>query len=50
MVIQKNFLGGSSMKKCDLDCDQALIKSSWRPVKSMHISVSSFLDYIGVNL
>ena len=23
------FLGGGSTKKCDHDCDQALIKSSW---------------------
>ena len=23
------FLGGGSTKKCDQDCDQALIKSSW---------------------
>ena len=28
-VIQKNFLGGSSTKKCDYDCDWALIKSRW---------------------
>ena len=32
MVIQKDFLGGNIMKKCDRDCDKALIKSSWRPV------------------
>ena len=27
-AIQKIFLGGGSTKKCDHDCDQALIKSS----------------------
>ena len=31
-VIQKFFLGGGSMKKCDHDCDQALIKGSWGSV------------------
>ena len=31
-VIQNIFLGGSSMKKCDHDCDQALTKSSWGSV------------------
>ena len=31
-VIQKIFLGGGSMKKCDHDCDQALMKSSWESV------------------
>ena len=32
-VIEKFFLGGGSTKKCDHDCDQALIKSSWRSEK-----------------
>ena len=39
-VIQKIFLGGSSTKKYDHDCDQALIKSSWGYVLRMHILVS----------
>ena len=39
-VIKKFFLGGGSMKKCGHDCDQALIKSSWRSVWSIHILVS----------
>ena len=44
-VIQKFFLGGvgwgdSSMKNCDHECDEALIKNSWGSVKSIHILVS----------
>ena len=31
-VIQKIFLGGGSTKKCDHDCVQPLIKSSWGSV------------------
>ena len=31
-VTQNIFLGGSSTKKCDHDCNQALIKSSWGSV------------------
>ena len=30
--IQKKFLGGGSTKKCDHNCDQALMKSSWGSV------------------
>ena len=39
-VIQKFLAGGSSTKKCDHDCDQALTKSSWGSVQSIHILVS----------
>ena len=38
-AIRKHFLGGSSTK-FDHDCDQALIKSSWESVKSIHILIS----------
>ena len=38
--------GGGSTKKCDHDCDQALIKSSWESVQS--ILVSWCFGYIGV--
>ena len=31
-VIQKIVLGGGSTNKCDHDCDQAVIKSSWGSV------------------
>ena len=31
-VTQNFFLSGSSTKKCNHDCDQALIKSSWLSV------------------
>ena len=31
-VIEKNFLGGGSTKKCDHNCDQTIIKSSWGSV------------------
>ena len=31
-VIQNFFFGGASTKKCDHDCDHALIKSSWGSV------------------
>ena len=36
------FLGGSSTMKCDHDCDQALIKSSWGSVSSIYISELMF--------
>ena len=31
-VITEDFLGGGSTKKCNHNCDQALIKSSWGSV------------------
>ena len=44
------FLGGDIMKKCDHDCDQALIKSSQGSVQSIHILVSSCFGYIRLSL
>ena len=39
-VMQKFQGYSSSIKKCDQDCDQALIKSSWGSVYGIHVLVS----------
>ena len=39
-----------SMKHCDHDSDQGLIKTSWGSVLSIHILLSSCFGYIGVSL
>ena len=44
------FLDDSSMIKCNHNCDQVLIKSSWGSAYSIHLLVSSCFDNIGVNL
>ena len=40
--------GGNSTKKCDHDCDQALIKAAG-DLYSIHILVSLCFGYIGVS-